>query len=123
MAANFLSSSVSVIGSGVALVEEIEASGAGSFPTIHPNPFSGETWIQIEGGRAATAGRPARIGVFDTSGRLVPDLTPMATGDGRSARVSWDGADASGDAAPPGVYFIRMEDGASTAVRKSIRLH
>ena len=104
--------------------EESEMGCAGPVLSIHPNPFSAKAWISLFG---STAGRSARVAVFDIDSRLIRDLTPTVfwgsgAGEDGFARVSWDGLDSSGRPAPSGIYFVRVSDGKDAVIRHFIRL-
>ena len=72
-----------------------------------PNPFhpgDGPVTLRFSLGQAG----PARVQVFDISGRLVRTLADGARTPGEHA-VRWDGKDARGNAMSSGVYFYRLE--------------
>lgn len=68
-----------------------------------PNPFGGGTTIRFDVPRPAAI----RIDVFDAMGRRVRTLADRQFEPG-SHGVAWDGTDASGQRARPGVYLYRM---------------
>jgi photosystem II stability/assembly factor-like uncharacterized protein len=68
-----------------------------------PNPFS--RTVQV--GYAAPAGSPVTLGVFDVAGRLVRTLYRGSAEAGLEC-VVWDGSDANGRRAAPGMYFVRL---------------
>jgi hypothetical protein len=68
-----------------------------------PNPFGAGTLVRFDVPRASKV----RIEVFDAQGRRVRTLTDRTYEPGEHS-VSWDGADASGRRAGPGVYLYRM---------------
>jgi hypothetical protein len=78
-----------------------------------PNPFTRSTTFSF------TMSRPQSLSVdvLDTGGRLVRRLVsePVASGD---QQVTWDGADGSGRAMPPGVYVYRVRSGVETYERR-----
>jgi plastocyanin len=85
------------------------ADGLASFP----NPFRAGTTIRLQ----LTACSPARVAVYDASGRLIrvlPVPRPPTLG---SSSVTWDGKDGHGQEAGPGVYFCRYGSGALTVTR------
>ena len=51
---------------------------------------------------------PVAVHVFDLAGNLVRTLFAGARGGGSFA-AEWDGADAAGNRAPPGIYLYRVE--------------
>ena len=68
-----------------------------------PNPFGGGTTIRFDVPRTAQV----RIEVFDAQGRRVRTLADHSFEAGAHS-ISWDGTDASGRRAGPGVYLYRM---------------
>lgn len=81
-----------------------------------PNPAGGEVGVTF------TLPEPgeAMLEVFDLVGRRVRRLAsgPFAAGE---HAVRWDGRDASGRPAGPGLYFIRLETGGGTLARRLVR--
>jgi len=59
-----------------------------------------------------------RASVLDSSGSVLRDLGPLSFTDA-SARLRWDGRDASGKAVPPGAYLIRVEGSGTNGERDS----
>jgi hypothetical protein len=66
---------------------------------------------------AAPAAVPARVMIFDARGRLVRRLFD-GTPSGNELRLPWDGRTESGGATPNGIYFVRAQSGAQSAVVK-----
>lgn len=94
------------IGSGVVVLHPSHATLA----YAGVNPFRDEARVRWELPRAGDA----RITVHDVQGRLVRRLRDgmgSATGE-----IRWDGRDGGGEAAAPGVYFVRLvgEGGSAT---------
>jgi len=75
-----------------------------SLSPASPNPFGGATAIAF----ALPQSGPARLGVYDMSGRLVRTLATGTLVAGVH-RYDWDGADDQGHALPGGVYLYRLE--------------
>jgi hypothetical protein len=80
-----------------------------------PNPFNPTTTIRF------TLEKPAHatLSVFDARGRHVTTLLDAARGAVPHA-VRWDGADDRGASVSSGVYFYRLEAGATTLARKMV---
>ncbi len=76
-----------------------------------PNPFATTTVLELS---PATPG--SEISVFDVRGRLVRRLRS------RQGVAQWDGKDEVGAAAPPGMYFARVQRGDQTQVTKLVKL-
>jgi hypothetical protein len=76
-----------------------------------PNPARGA----VEFSRSA--GTPVALDLFDLAGRRIASLAPVRAGS--MVRWSWDGRDASGRPAGPGVVFARARDG-SAATRVTL---
>jgi hypothetical protein len=63
---------------------------------------------------------PPRVRVVDVAGRVVREIQAGSPGGGRFA--VWDGRDDSGLAAAAGIYFVRLEQGESSATRRIVLL-
>lgn len=82
-----------------------------------PNPTSAHAAIAFE---LASAG-PARLGVYDVSGRLVRMLLDGPVSGGRQ-EASWDGTDTSGTSVASGLYVARLEAGGAVRHHKMVVL-
>lgn len=94
-----------------------ETAGA-SLLSCFPNPFRSAVVLRIP----EWDGGPARITIVDPSGRTIRDLGSRSI-PSRQAGVEWDGRDARGRPAAPGVYWMRLEgtDGRAVA-RRVVRI-
>lgn len=100
------------IGSGVVVLHPSHATLA----YAGANPFRDEARLRWELPRAGDV----RITVHDVQGRLVRRLhdgVENATGE-----VRWDGRDGGGEAAAPGVYFVRLTGEGGTATLPVVRV-
>ena len=79
-------------------------------------PAASETFVDFD------LGVPARVvlDVFDAQGRRVNRITEWFTA-GHNV-ISWLGDDERGHALGSGVYFIRMQVGASQTTRRMVRI-
>jgi hypothetical protein len=84
-----------------------------------PNPFRSGTRISF-GGLRDSRGR-ATMGVYDARGRLLRTLEDGAQDRGRGS-VVWDGRASSGEKLPPGVYFLRLQDGRAAITKRVVLL-
>ncbi|MBN1827230.1 MAG: hypothetical protein JW958_13310 [Candidatus Eisenbacteria bacterium] len=91
------------ITAGVATPGEEDRFPAGRAARALPNPFRSGTTILFHAGAGASP--PAAASIYDIRGRLVRDI-PIPPGAGS---IDWDGRDASGRDAAPGVYFYRID--------------
>lgn len=82
-----------------------------------PNPMVHGTRIVFD----LPAPAPARIAVYDVSGRLVQVVGEGSYPAGRS-EVAWDGRNRRGDKVAGGIYVIRIESGGEEAIGKAIVL-
>jgi len=82
-----------------------------------PNPFGTHTRIHFDLARTGDVS----LRVFDLGGRRVQTLAEGRFEPGQHTAI-WDGADATGRRAAPGVYFIRLEAPGYSASRKVVRL-
>jgi len=84
---------------------------AGQHLAAYPNPFSGKVSLRLGADIVS-------VRVFDLAGRFVRDLTR----DRGAIDLVWDGRDASGAAAPPGVYFLRASGPEGSATLRVVKL-
>ncbi len=84
-----------------------------------PNPSAGAVLLRLD----LPAARAVTARVYDVSGRLAGTLaTDRALPAGRSV-LRWDGRDgAARERVPAGIYFVRIETGTETAVRRVVML-
>ncbi|RPJ41108.1 MAG: T9SS C-terminal target domain-containing protein, partial [Candidatus Latescibacterota bacterium] len=91
----------------------VEAAGAAAITPrfdVHPNPSAGSVTIAF----ARPAGASGEVRVYDVAGRLVRAY-PLASNAGS---IAWDGTNASGARVAPGVYFVRLSDGAASETKR-----
>ncbi len=81
----------------------------------YPNPFNPRTQIEWE----LPAASPVRVEIYNLLGVKVKELVREVQPAGVHSAV-WDATDERGQAAPSGVYLIRMEAGNFRATRKVI---
>jgi len=83
---------------------------------VSPNPARGAVELRL---RVAQPG-PVAIEVLDLSGRVLRSFaTAFATGE---HVVRWDGNDAQGHVAPPGLYFVRARDASGFTQARVVRI-
>ncbi|MFN8180038.1 MAG: FlgD immunoglobulin-like domain containing protein [bacterium] len=87
------------------------------FVSLSPNPFRGEASVRF----GLAAPERARIVVVDVAGRMVRGLLDRSLPAG-AHDVSWDGRDAGGRVAAPGIYFVRLTAGNVAETRKIAHL-
>ncbi len=94
-------------------IEEKISTGLFYLSTADPNPFTYETTVRYELGKAVNID----ISVYNMLGQKVKDLF---SGDKSSGvhSVSWDGTGESGKILSSGIYFLRIEAGDKEASRK-----
>lgn len=101
--------------------------------TAYPNPFRNDIRFTIHDARCMD--KKLSLMIYDISGRLINSLSLPIPSEGRGLSspgdgatysllptVVWDGTDQDGQAVPPGVYFIRLDAGATTVTSKIIKL-
>ncbi|MBP7460925.1 MAG: T9SS type A sorting domain-containing protein [Candidatus Delongbacteria bacterium] len=90
------------------LLVSIDESGSVHHKTIeldnYPNPFSRQTMIRY---RLPSPGQ-VRLTIYDVLGREVKQLVDRDQTDGYH-QIGWDGKNMSGDNAPSGLYFYKLE--------------
>lgn len=81
----------------------------------YPNPFNPSTTIEFS---IPETGR-VRVSVYNIKGQKVKDLlnTEMTRG---THRLVWDGKDANSRNVASGIYFIKLESGGKTSIRKAM---
>ncbi len=88
----------------------------------YPNPFNPETWIPFE---LADSSR-VKMTIYSSSGQTVRVLElgqlPAGAYRGRSKAAHWDGRNALGEPVASGVYYVRIEAGSFTALRRMVVL-
>jgi hypothetical protein len=80
-----------------------------------PNPFNPRTSIRFE----LPVSESVRLDVFDAAGRLVRELADGPLAAGTHVR-EWDGLNAGGVPVASGVYFYRLEAGATIESRRMV---
>lgn len=80
-----------------------------------PNPVGRKTTIGFE---LPVAG-PAKVSIYDRSGRLVKELNAGSLQAGRHS-VEWNRDDAQGNPVPRGAYFYQLEADGKTSARKAV---
>jgi hypothetical protein len=89
--------------------------------TVAPNPSRGQVGFRL-GIPAVGLGVPLRFRIFDVTGRLVTGLRLENSVPGWHL-MTWDGRDAVGAPAGPGVYFCRLDAGGFVASKRFVLLH
>jgi hypothetical protein len=83
------------------------------------NPFSDRLHISYA---IATESEAAYLRIYDATGRLVKDVSSNLSVTSHTSSVRWDGKDDQGNALPNGIYFVKLETGKSSFVKKAILL-
>ncbi len=101
-----------LVGDGSVVID-----GVGPIESAGPSPGAGPVTLRL------TLGTPAPVAaqVFDTGGRLLRTLGVGTRPAGRQ-EIRWDGADASGQRVPAGVYVLRVSTPTATESRRIVRL-
>ena len=86
-----------------------------SLQSVTPNPFVSSTTLRFE----LPESGPARLSVYDISGRVVRTLADGQTAMGAHA-VRWNGTDDHGQPLPAGIYFARLDALGKTQVRRMV---
>lgn len=83
-----------------------------------PNPAAGPMQLRFGLSRAGNAD----LAVYDATGRLVRSVArgPFTAG---QYSLAWDGRDAAGNPAAPGLYFVRLKTGEGTFQKRMVRLN
>ncbi len=86
---------------------------------VYPNPFGRRTDIKYSIGQGAES---IELKIYDATGRLIrqfPRFVPDAL---HPTHISWDGTDDRGLRVAAGVYFVKLEAGATELMEKVILL-
>ncbi len=83
----------------------------------YPNPFRGNTTIAYKLSQAA----PVKLQIFNLKGQLVRESSFAHLKQGEH-EWQWDAKDARGIHCANGIYFYKIQSGASSAIRKMILL-
>ncbi|MBI5169859.1 MAG: T9SS type A sorting domain-containing protein [Candidatus Eisenbacteria bacterium] len=86
-----------------------------AFAPVSPNPVRGEATLRF----ALPAGAHVTLAVYDAQGRRVRLLLDVTMPAGEHA-LRWDGDDDAGRALAAGLYFVRLEAGGRTFVRRCV---
>ncbi len=86
--------------------------------SAHTDAASGVTTFACR----ATAAGVMRLRIVDCSGRALRDLVAEAHLAGDSLDVEWDGRDAAGRRAAPGIYFARTEGAGAPLACRVVRV-
>lgn len=82
---------------------------------LYPNPFNPTLSIAFELPKSA----PTSLKIFNIKGQFVKELLASELPKGRHC-ATWDATDAQGRKVASGIYFIKVESGGETALRKAI---
>ncbi len=88
----------------------------------YPNPFNPETWIPFDLSEASRV----TITIYNAAGQTVRALElgqlPAGAYRSRSKAAHWDGRNALGEPAASGIYYVRIEAGSFSALRRMVVL-
>jgi Alpha amylase, catalytic domain len=97
-------------------VKDINASDAGSFATVYPNPSGASFYFEITGIQPSDL----TISIFDISGRIIRQITGRISSPEKE-KFTWDGRTTGGDEAGKGMYFARITAGMKSEVIRLIK--
>jgi hypothetical protein len=83
-----------------------------------PNPWCGQTAVRFG---LPAGGGSVELRIHDVAGRLVQSIRTPELEPGYH-QVTWDGRDAEGRTAPPGIYFYEIASGPWSARGRMLRL-
>jgi len=93
----------------------VAVAAAGS--VIGGNPAKGSVAFRV----TVPGPMRVRLGIYDVAGRLIHQLLDEEVRSGARA-VQWDGRDAAGGAAAPGLYFARLDAPTGRCVARVVTL-
>jgi len=101
---------VKLLPNGQVPVEDETQAPSATQITAYPNPMKTHLNIRVKNENPSMSA--GTIDIFNVKGQLLRSLKPI------HGETSWDGKDKTGLSCPTGVYFVRIETGKTTAVRK-----
>jgi uncharacterized delta-60 repeat protein len=113
--AGFETTAATTSGSGEE--EEVENAISARLYPAYPNPLLRESRFAFDLPR----GQAACVRIYDVSGRLVRTLVQGDFGGGRH-QATWDATDDRGNSVAAGVYYVRLDAGASRVQRSVVVL-
>ena len=84
---------------------------------VFPNPFNPSTTIAF----SIPETTQTRVSIYNSKGQRVIDLLDTDLPQGDHSLV-WDGRDANNSSVASGIYFIKLESGGKTSIRKAMLL-
>lgn len=84
-------------------IDDVPSPPAGDAFSLHPNPFSEETFIKIESDKSIDRS----VEIYALDGRLVFSFILSAG----TFEGAWTGCNKSGEKNPPGLYIVRINSG------------
>jgi hypothetical protein len=105
-----------VIAAGLTGIDEYGTTPVGSI-AVYPNPFTKLTTVSCSIEHRAES---MELNIYDATGRLVRSLHSAMPHAPCTMQISWDGRDGYGNAAAPGVYFIK--DASGVQLQKVVKL-
>ncbi|GAB1367236.1 hypothetical protein MASR1M36_21070 [Candidatus Cloacimonadaceae bacterium] len=87
------------------------------FTSIYPNPFNPRTTI----GYGITKAADVSFSIYNQRGQLVRTIIEPQKAIGYW-KLEWDGTNLNGQICPTGIYYIRMQAGSESYLRKAILL-
>ncbi len=86
---------------------------------VYPNPTGRRINIRFH----ISDDRNIRLKVFDASGRVVKNLSPLLSGiQHRMIIITWDGTSDENEFVPAGVYFVQLETSKQRLVRSLVKI-
>jgi hypothetical protein len=96
----------------------VDATADAGVAARFPNPYRPGDEIRL----ALPSTTSASVTVYNLQGVVVRSLALESVGAGGSQSLSWDGRTDTGRQLPSGVYFVKLEAGATTVYRKLLLL-
>ncbi len=82
--------------------------------SVFPNPFNPTAFISY----SIAAPADVKINIYNSRGQLVRSMN--ANGNVGRHRIEWNGTDNSGNSCSTGIYYIRMQAGKDSFIRKAM---
>jgi flagellar hook assembly protein FlgD len=111
-----------LMGTGILAAGEINNARASNSPQTYcyPNPFCTSVFFEIR--TANSEQRNINVGIYDITGKLVHQFDQRGSHSAfRSSGYAWDGRNNLGQAAAPGLYFIRLKTDKNSYVKSIVK--
>ncbi len=112
---HYSSSKISVIDGATGIRENATISPLSTFLKLFPNPAIHHVNIEL----SLPSAHDVQMTIYDVTGRVIECFDVLNK---KSYRFTWDGCDDSGNRSPSGVYFLKLQAGNHTEMKKFVMI-